>query len=177
VLANHTERAGYLLALCYDSGIRVDLEGNPAGTVDVQAKAMAAQQLATPQQRQQTAAERYRHHQAEARRLQTEKAQRRKERQRQAEEKAQRREAQERRQQAKHEREAAATASAKPAASKIHIRYSLGDNQHPNRKKKAPHPLTEEPNKVTAVKVSTGTAAFSAVFGGNRFLSERQRHL
>ena len=136
VLANHTERAGYLLALCYGPGIRVDLEGNPAGTVDAQAKAMAAQQLATLQQRQQAAAERYRQHQTEARRLQTEKAQRRKERQRQAEEKAQRRETQECHQQAKREREAAATASAKPATPGIHIRYSLGDKPTLQQQKK-----------------------------------------
>ena len=100
------------------------------------AKAVVEQLLSSFQQRQQTAVERYRHHQAEARRLQTEKVQRRKERQCQAEEKAQRREAQERRQQAKHEREAAATASAKPAASKTHIRYSLGDKPTPQQQKK-----------------------------------------
>lgn len=109
-LANHTERAGYLLAVLHGPGVRVDLDGNPAGAVDEPARAAAAQRLAVIQERQQAAAQRYRAHKKRERQLQAAKAQRRAERERQAEEKARRRTGQERRRQEKPARQQAAQA-------------------------------------------------------------------
>jgi sRNA-binding protein len=114
-LANHTERAGYLLAVLHGPGVRVDLDGNPAGVVDEPARAAAAQQLAVIQERQQAVAQRYRAHKKRERQLQAEKARRRAERERQAEEKARRRTEQERQLQEKLARQQTVQPQATPA--------------------------------------------------------------
>jgi sRNA-binding protein len=58
VLANHTGRAGYLLALLHRrDGRRFDLDGHPTGVVDEAARTEATRRLAALQQRQQAAAE------------------------------------------------------------------------------------------------------------------------
>lgn len=108
VLANHTGRAGYLLALLHQRGDRrYDLDGRPVGPVDETARAEATRRLAALQQRQQTAAEQRRQHWALEKQQQTAKAERIAERQRRAEEKRRRREENERNRQAKLERKAA----------------------------------------------------------------------
>jgi sRNA-binding protein len=64
VLANHTRRDGYLLALLHHRGDRrYDLDGQPVGTVTVDERAEAARLLAASTQRGQTKAARVRVHQ------------------------------------------------------------------------------------------------------------------
>ncbi|MEE4376159.1 MAG: ProQ/FinO family protein [Candidatus Competibacteraceae bacterium] len=106
VLANHTERAGYLLAILHHRGDRrYDLDGNPVGLVDDAARAEATTQLEAIQARQKTQSAKYRAHKARERELQAAKAQRRAERERKAAEKQRRREEHERNRQRKLERE------------------------------------------------------------------------
>jgi len=106
VLANHTERAGYLLAILHHRGDqRYDLDGNPVGLVDDAARAEAAQKLAVIQERQKAQSTRYREHKKREHELQAAKAQRRAERERKAAEKQRRREEHERNRQRKLERE------------------------------------------------------------------------
>ena len=51
VLANQTSRDGYRLALLHGD-VRIDLNGNPAGTISADARAWARQHLAAAVQRQ-----------------------------------------------------------------------------------------------------------------------------
>lgn len=116
VLANHTGRAGYLLALLHKRGDRrYDLDGRPVGPVDETARAEATRRLAALQQRQQTAAEQRRQHWALEKQQQAAKAERIAERQRRAEEKRRRREENERNRQARLERKAAEPPAAEAA--------------------------------------------------------------
>lgn len=97
VLANHTGRAGYLLALLRrPDGRRYDLDGRPAGEVDALARSEAARLLGEHQQRQQHAAVRRRQHLALEQQQQAAKAARIAERERRAAEKQRRREENER---------------------------------------------------------------------------------
>ena len=97
VLANHTGRAGYLLALIHRrDGRRFDLDGNPAGEVDALARGEAVRLLGEHQQRQQEASARRRQHQALEKQQQRAKAERIAERERRAAEKQRRREENER---------------------------------------------------------------------------------
>ena len=97
VLANHTGRAGYLLALLHrPDGRRYDLDGRPAGEVDALARSAAARLLGEHQQRQQDAAVRRRQHLALEQQQQAAKAARIAERERRAAEKQRRREENER---------------------------------------------------------------------------------
>ena len=108
VLANHTGRAGYLLALLHrPDGLRYDLDGNPAGKVDALARSEAARLLSEHQKRQQDAATRHRQHRALERQQQAAKAERSAERERRAAEKQRRREENERNRLRKLERQAA----------------------------------------------------------------------
>lgn len=82
VLANHTRRDGYLLALLHQRGDRrYDLDGQPVGTVTAAERAAAARLLEASRQRQQAKAEQLRTHQVreEARRKQRAEEQRRRE--------------------------------------------------------------------------------------------------
>ena len=119
VLANHTGRAGYLLALLHrPDGRRYDLDGRPAGTVDEAARAEAIRLLAGHQQRQQDAATRRRRQRALEQQQQAAKAARIAERERRAAEKQRRREENERNRRRNLERKAAeeqARAAARPA--------------------------------------------------------------
>ena len=106
VLANHTGRAGYLLALLHRrDGRRFDLDGHPAGVVDEAARTEATRRLAALQQRQQAAAEQRRRRRALEKHQQQAKAKRR------AEEKRRRREENERNRPAQRERLAQAVAT------------------------------------------------------------------
>jgi ProP effector len=106
VLANHTDRAGYLLAILHHRGDRrYDLDGQPVGVVDEAARAEAAKQLDALQARQKAQSERYRAHKTRERELQAAKAKRRAERDRRAAEKQRRREEHERNRQRKLARE------------------------------------------------------------------------
>jgi len=108
VLANHTGRAGYLLALLHRrDGRRFDLDGHPVGTVDEAARAEATRRLATLQQQQQAAAEQRRRHQTLEKQQRTARAERMAKRERQAEEKRRRREENERNRLRNLERKAA----------------------------------------------------------------------
>ncbi len=65
VLANHTRRDGYLLALIHGRGDRrYDLDGQPVGTVTPEERAEAARLLAASTQRGQAKAEQVRTHKA-----------------------------------------------------------------------------------------------------------------
>ena len=77
-VANQTSRDGYQLALLH-SDVRIDLNGNPAGTISEDARARARQRLAASVQRQQA--------RAAARKAQAEKERRRAEERRRIEEK------------------------------------------------------------------------------------------
>ena len=108
VLANHTGRAGSLLALLHKRGDRrYDLDGRPAGTVDETVRAEAARRRAALQQRQQTAVEQRRRHRGLEQQQQTTKAARIAERERRAEEKRRRGEENERNRLRNLERKAA----------------------------------------------------------------------
>ncbi len=108
VLANHTGRAGYLLALIHRrDGRRFDLDGNPAGEVDALARSEAVRLLGEHQQRQQEASARHRQHQTLEKQQQRAKAERIAERERRAAEKQRRREENERNRLRKLERQAA----------------------------------------------------------------------
>ena len=97
VLANHTGRAGYLLALIHRrDGRRYDLDGHPVGEVDALARSEARRLLDEHQRRQQEASHRHRQHQALEKQLQRAKAKRIAERERRAAEKQRRREENER---------------------------------------------------------------------------------
>ena len=97
VLANHTGRAGYLLALLHrPGGQRYDLDGRPAGEVDALARSEAVRLLGAHQKRQQEAAARRRQHLAMEQQQQTAKAARIAEREQRAAEKQRRREENER---------------------------------------------------------------------------------
>ena len=105
VLANHTGRAGYLLALLHRrDGRRIDLDGHPTGVVDEAARTEATRRLAALQQRQQAAAEQRRRRRALEKHQQQAKAERRAEQERRAEEKRRRREENERNRPAQRER-------------------------------------------------------------------------
>ena len=121
VLANHTGRAGYLLALIHRrDGRRYDLDGNPAGEVDALARSEAVRLLGEHQKRQQEAATRHRQHQALEKQQQRAKAERIAERERRAAEKQRRREENERNRLRNLERKAAEerARSAAPASSR-----------------------------------------------------------
>lgn len=108
VLANHTGRAGYLLALIHRrDGRRYDLDGKPAGEVDALARSEAARLLGEHQKRQQEASTRHRQHQALEQQQQRAKAARIAERERRVAEKQRRREENERNRQRNLERKAA----------------------------------------------------------------------
>ena len=108
VLANHTGRAGYLLALLHrPDGRRYDLDGNPAGEVDALARSEAVRLLGEHQQRQREASARHRQHQALEKQQQRAKAERIAERERRAAEKQRRREENERNRLRNLERKAA----------------------------------------------------------------------
>ena len=65
VLANHTGRAGYLLAVLHrPGGLRYDLDGQPAGEVDALARSEAVRLLGEHQRRQKETATRHRQHRA-----------------------------------------------------------------------------------------------------------------
>ena len=108
VLANHTGRAGYLLALLHrPGGQRYDLDGRPAGAVDARARSEAVRLLGAHQKRQQEAAARRRQHLAMEQQQQAAKAARIAEREQQAAEKQRRREENERNRLRNLERKAA----------------------------------------------------------------------
>jgi len=108
VLANHVGRAGYLLALIHRrDGRRHDLDGNPAGEVDAQARSEAVRRLGEHQQRQQEAAARHRQHQALEQQRRRAQAERIAARERRAAEKQRRREENERNRLRNLERQAA----------------------------------------------------------------------
>ncbi|MFO7642556.1 MAG: ProQ/FINO family protein [Candidatus Competibacteraceae bacterium] len=108
VLANHTGRAGYLLALLHrPDGLRYDLDGRPVGAVDALARVEAARRLGEHQKRYQDASIRHRQHQALERQQQAAKAERSAERARRAAEKQRRREENERNRLRNLERQAA----------------------------------------------------------------------
>ena len=97
VLANHTGRAGYLLALIHRRDRqRFDLEGHPAGEISALAQVEAEKQLATHQQRQHAASVRRKQHRALEKAQQATKATRIAEQARRAAEKQHRREENER---------------------------------------------------------------------------------
>lgn len=97
VLANHTGRAGYLLALIHRrDGRRYDLDGNLAGEVDALARSEAVRLLGEHQKRQKDAATRHRQHKVLEKQQQRAKAERIAERERRAAEKQRRREENER---------------------------------------------------------------------------------
>jgi sRNA-binding protein len=92
VLANHTGRAGYLLALLHrPGGQRYDLDGRPAGEVDARARSEAVRLLGAHQKRQQEAVARRRQHLAMEQQQQAAKAVRIAEREQRAAEKQRRR--------------------------------------------------------------------------------------
>ena len=109
VVANQTCRDGYLLAVLHGD-VRIDLNGNPAGTISEEAKAKAAQHLAASVQRQQA--------RATARKAQAEKERKRAEERRRIEEKrrlkAERRRLHEEAARRNAERRAAAAAAGQP---------------------------------------------------------------
>ncbi|HCK82004.1 MAG TPA: hypothetical protein DIC59_11145 [Candidatus Competibacteraceae bacterium] len=108
VLANHTGRAGYLLALLHrPGGRRHDLDGNPCGEVDAQARGEAVRLLGEHQKRQKEASVRHRQNRALEKAQQAAKAARIAERERKAAEKRRRREEHERNRQRGIERRAA----------------------------------------------------------------------
>ncbi len=108
VLANHTGRAGYLLALIHRrDGRRHDLDGKPAGEVDALARSEAVRLLGEHQKRQKEGSTRHRQHQALEKQQQRAKAERIAERERRAAEKQRRREENERNRLRNLERKAA----------------------------------------------------------------------
>lgn len=108
VLANHTGRAGYLLALLHrPGGHRYDLDGNIAGEVDAAARSEAVRLLGEHQKRQKEASLRHRANKALEKQQQAAKAARIAERERKAAEKRRRREEHERNRQRGIERRAA----------------------------------------------------------------------
>ncbi|MCP5426564.1 MAG: hypothetical protein H6970_16075 [Gammaproteobacteria bacterium] len=119
VLANHTDRAGYLLAILHHKGDqRFDLDGKPVGVVDDASREEAAKRLEAIQQRQKGQSERYQAHKKRERELQAAKAQRQAEREQRAAEKQRRREEHERNRQRKLEREQAQ----QPAPAQVQVR-------------------------------------------------------
>jgi ProP effector len=146
VLANQTERACYYLAVLYGRGVRVDLDGNPAGVVDEKAKAIAAQKITDIQKRQKAQSERYQAHVKAEKIAQQEKAKRKAELERRRREKEERRRIHaERVQKAKEhkEREAQAAAQQQPAEKpKKEITYSLTEKKKPEIKVKKRRKLT-----------------------------------
>jgi sRNA-binding protein len=108
VLANHTGRAGYLLALLHrPGGQRYDLDGRPAGEVDARAHSEAVRLLGAHQKRQQEAAARRCQHLAMEQQQQAAKAARIAEREQRAAEKQRRCEENERNRLRNLERKAA----------------------------------------------------------------------
>ena len=108
VLANHTGRAGYLLAVLHrPGGLRYDLDGQPAGEVDALARSEAVRLLGEHQRRQKETATRHRQHRALEKQQQATKAARIAERERRATEKQRRREENERNRLRNLERKAA----------------------------------------------------------------------
>ena len=109
MLANHTGRAGYLLALPHrPGGLRYDLDGKPAGEVDALARGEAVRLLGEHQQRQKDVSTRHRQHRALEKQQQAAKAARIAERERRAAEKQRRREENQRNRLRNLERKAAA---------------------------------------------------------------------
>lgn len=97
VLANHTGRAGYQLALLHrPGGYRYDLDGDPVGAVDALARREAICLLAKHQQRQQAISARHKRHNTLEKKQQAAKRARVAEQARLAAEKQQRREENER---------------------------------------------------------------------------------
>lgn len=140
VLANQTERACYYLAVLYGRGVRVDLDGKPAGVVDEKAKAIAARKITEIQQRQKAQSERYQAHVKAEKIAQQEKAKRKAELERRRREKEERRRIHaERVQKAKERREREAQAAAQQESTekpKKEIRYSLTEKKKPQIKVK-----------------------------------------
>ena len=108
VLANHTGRAGYLLALLHRPGARrYDLDGNPSGEVDALARSEAIRLLGEHQKRQKETSVRHRQNRALVKAQRAAKTARIAERERKAAEKQRRREEHERNRQRGIERRAA----------------------------------------------------------------------
>ena len=179
VLANQTSRDGYLLAVLHGD-VRIDLNGNPAGTISEDAKARAAQHLAASVQRQQT--------RAAARKAQAEKERKRAEERRRIEEKrrlkAERRRIHEEAARRNAERRAAEAAAGQPLppsarASRRHrpvyaepARPTPPVSVTPVREPPAPAPSASSPTAApVTMKTGTGTATVTVTVKKRRTLS------
>ena len=180
VLANQTSRDGYLLAVLHGD-VRIDLNGNPAGTISDDAKARARQRLAASVQRQQA--------RAVARKAQAEKERRRAEERRRIEEKrrlkAERRRLHEEAIRRKAERLAAAEAAGQPVPPSARaLRRHRSAAARPARpvptapitpaqEPSTPAPSTPVPSTTTPVTVKTGagTAKVTVTVKKRRTLS------
>jgi sRNA-binding protein len=180
VLANQTSRDGYLLAVLHGD-VRIDLNGNPAGTISEDAKARARQRLAESVQRQQA--------RAAARKAQAEKERRRAEERRRIEEKrrlkAERRRLHEEAIRRKAERLAAeaagaaqptARSSAKPPRHHRPARPAPPVSVTPAQEPPAPTPSAPTPTPApVTVKTGAGTAKVTVTVKKRRTLSLKSK--
>ena len=144
VLANHTQRDGYLLALIHGRGDRrYDLDGRPVGTVTPEERAQAQQRLDASQQRQQATAQRRRDEKArEEKRRQQREIERRN-----REAKAARKAEHERRQQEIAARKAALIAQGITSESRSERKRRLAREaaERAARKTRGPRPSADRP--------------------------------
>ena len=174
-VANQTSRDGYLLAVLHGD-VRIDLNGNPAGTISEDAKARARQRLAESVQRQQA--------RSATRKAQAEKERQRAEERRRIEEKrrlkAERRRLHEEAIRRKAERLAAAEAAGQPvppsaralrrhrAAAARPARPAPTAPITPAREPPPPAPATATP---VTVKTRAGTTTVTVTVKKRRTLS------
>ncbi|HYQ92339.1 MAG TPA: ProQ/FinO family protein [Candidatus Competibacteraceae bacterium] len=177
-VANQTSRDGYLLAVLHGD-VRIDLNGNPAGTISEDAKARARQRLAASVQRQQA--------RSAARKAQAEKERRRAEERRRIEEKrrlkAERRRLHEEAIRRKAERLAAAEAAGQPVLPSARaLRRHRSAAARPARPappvqaasvQEPPAPVPSAPSTPAPVTVKTGagTATVTVTVKKRRTLS------
>jgi sRNA-binding protein len=181
-VANQTSRDGYQLVLLHGD-VRIDLNGNPAGTISEDARARARQRLTASVQRQQA--------RAAARKAQAEKERRRAEERRRIEEKrrlkAERRRLHEEAIRRKAERraaEAAAQQTTPPLAKPPPHRYRPGPARPTRQTPTAPVAPTREPPAPSAppliaapvtVKTGAGPATVTVTVKKRRTLSLKSK--